>query len=303
MLPKVSQLLSLIAERDQMRAKYEHVDLADRGSLVMLDIRQPVFERTWHFHPEVELTHIISGSGERFVGASIEPFGPDDLVLLGKNTPHYWNSEGEATTDEPGSESRSKATVFQFEESLVDSFVELAPVQNLLKVKSIGGLKFEMDDQLLQAMNRARKSTGGFRLLALMELLVLLSTRPAQRLSLLDTDSSIDIKANHRISRATEYIHQNLANPNLSLPEVARAGGMSPSAFSRYFHRVTGKTLNRFIAARRIAVASKLLSETQTSITQIALEAGFGSLSSFNRQFKRLQKISPRVFRDKHQGK
>ena len=40
-----------------MRAKYEHVDLADRRSLVMLDVRLPYFERTWHFHPEVELTH------------------------------------------------------------------------------------------------------------------------------------------------------------------------------------------------------------------------------------------------------
>lgn len=285
-----------------MRAKYEHVDLAERDSLVMLDISQPTFDRTWHFHPEVELTHIISGRGERFVGASIDQFGPDDLVLLGKNTPHYWDSEDSATPAQSSSESLSEATVFQFEESLVDSFVELAAVQELLKVKSIGGLKFDMDDQVLAAINRARKSSDSLRLLALMELLVLLSIRPAQRLSLLDNDSTIDIKANHRISRATEYIHQNLADPNLSLPEVAKAAEMSPSAFSRYFHRVTGKTLNRFIAARRVAVASALLSETQTSISQIALEAGFGSLSSFNRQFKRLQNISPRAFREKHQG-
>jgi mannose-6-phosphate isomerase-like protein (cupin superfamily) len=106
-----------------MRAKYEHVDLADRGSLVMLDVAQPIFEKTWHFHPEVELTHIISGRGERFVGASIEPFEPDDLVLLGKNTPHYWNSEDVPNTDQSVTGPQSQATVFQFEESLVDSFV------------------------------------------------------------------------------------------------------------------------------------------------------------------------------------
>ena len=157
-----------------------------------------------------------------------------------------------------------------------------------------------MDDQLLQAINHARKCTGGLRVLALLELLVMLSDRPAHRLSLLDKDSSIDIKANHRISRATEYVHRNLSNPSLSLPEIAEAAEMSPSAFSRYFHQITGKTLNRFIAAKRVAVASKFLSETEESINQIAIEAGFGSLSSFNRQFKRLQNISPRAFRDKH---
>ncbi len=286
-----------------MKAKYEHVDLANQASFVMIDVDLPAFDKTWHFHPEVELTHIISGRGERFVGASIEPFGPNDLVLLGKNTPHYWNSQQEPSRTDAEAEPRAQATVFQFSESIVDPFVELAEVQNLLKLKSIGGLKFEMDDQLLQALDHAKRCTEATRLLALLELLVALSNRPAHRLSLLDSDSSIDIKANHRISRATEYIHQNLSNPDLSLPDVAKAGGMSSSAFSRYFHQVTGKTLNRFIAARRVTVASKMLAETQDSITDISMNAGFGSLSSFNRQFKRLQKISPRAFRDKHQGK
>ncbi len=290
-----------------MRAKYEHVDLADRASLVMLDLSLPVFDKTWHFHPEVELTYIIKGRGERFVGASIEPFEPGDLVLLGKNTPHYWSSE--VRCDEPAQNHRkpqpdqAQATVFQFPETIIDSYVELEFVQKLLKVHSIGGLKFDADDQIVRAINHVKSKTAGFRLLALLELLTLLGSRAYKRLSLMATDASIDIKANHRISRATEYVHRNLGNPDLSLPEVAKAGGMSPSAFSRYFHRVTGKTLNRFIAARRIEVASKLLAETQRSITEIALEAGFGSLSSFNRQFKRLQNISPRAFRDKHRKK
>jgi uncharacterized RmlC-like cupin family protein len=52
----------------------------------------PHFYNKWHFHPELELTYIIHGKGNRFVGDSIEFFDGGDLVLIGTILPHVWKN-------------------------------------------------------------------------------------------------------------------------------------------------------------------------------------------------------------------
>lgn len=45
-----------------------------------------------HFHPEYELTYIVSSNGVRYVGNQFENFRENDLVLLGSNLPHCWKN-------------------------------------------------------------------------------------------------------------------------------------------------------------------------------------------------------------------
>ena len=61
--------------------------------IVFRDVTGRALQYPWHFHPELELTHVVRGSGVRYVGDSIEQFEDDDLCLIGASTPHCWLTE------------------------------------------------------------------------------------------------------------------------------------------------------------------------------------------------------------------
>lgn len=71
-----------------MEAAFERVETASEVSWRSHVRRQKCFEFHWHFHPEHELTLITAGTGTRYVGDSIEQYGPADLVLTGPDLPH-----------------------------------------------------------------------------------------------------------------------------------------------------------------------------------------------------------------------
>jgi AraC family transcriptional regulator len=93
------------------------------------------------------------------------------------------------------------------------------------------------------------------------------------------------------------------AHERLDLARVARACGLSPFHFLRVFGLVLGVTPHQYLIRSRMRRAARLLaSATSPTITEIALEVGFGDLSNFVRTFRRAAGVSPRGFRRAAQG-
>ena len=61
---------------------------------------------------------------------------------------------------------------------------------------------------------------------------------------------------------------------------------MTVPAFCRYFKKATGSTFTKMVNEYRIVHATKLLSESPSSITDICFECGFNNFSHFNKSFK-----------------
>jgi len=72
--------------------RFEPIAPGVTSSFAVMRYTTSYFPFVWHYHPEVELTLIVRGSGLRFVGESIEPYQAGDLVLIGSNVPHTWQS-------------------------------------------------------------------------------------------------------------------------------------------------------------------------------------------------------------------
>lgn len=89
---------------------------------------------------------------------------------------------------------------------------------------------------------------------------------------------------------------------NLNLNDIADSIGFSKYHFSRLFKQYTNYTLCTYICHRRIKIAEELLEQPDLSITEVALQAGFPSISTFNRLFKQTKGCSPSEYREKNKS-
>src|SRR5262249_27711851 len=92
------------------------------------------------------------------------------------------------------------------------------------------------------------------------------------------------------------------AQQQLDLEQVAREAGLSSFHFLRLFARVIGVTPHQYLVRSRLRRAARLLADGGRSITDVALDVGFGDVSNFVRTFHRAAGVSPRRFRQAARG-
>lgn len=104
-----------------------------------------------------------------------------------------------------------------------------------------------------------------------------------------------------RLQRVIAYVDARLAEP-MSLDDLANEACLSPYHFLRLFHEAMGKPPHRYIVERRLQLAREKLTSQQGSISEIALDAGFGSQANFSRMFRKFTGITPRQYRQQSAG-
>ena len=100
------------------------------------------------------------------------------------------------------------------------------------------------------------------------------------------------------VRQAKAYIINHLPEP-MSLEGVASEVNVSPFHFCKIFKRATGMTFTDFVNRARVEKAKRMLMRPQVRITEVAYDAGFQSLSHFNRSFRRIASESPTEFRSR----
>jgi TolB-like protein/AraC-like DNA-binding protein/Tfp pilus assembly protein PilF len=88
------------------------------------------------------------------------------------------------------------------------------------------------------------------------------------------------------LSRLTEIIVDNLSNDQFGVNELAREMGMSRSNLHRKVKSATGASISRFISGVRLKKAKELLQQSTSTISEIAYETGFHSVTYFTKCFK-----------------
>jgi AraC-like DNA-binding protein len=98
------------------------------------------------------------------------------------------------------------------------------------------------------------------------------------------------------VEKIAIYIARNYSNP-ITVSNIGNVVELHPDYANTLFKKAFGKTLSEYIIEERISHAQRKLVATDKSITEIAFDCGFNSMSSFNAAFRKINCCTPREFR------
>jgi LacI family transcriptional regulator len=102
--------------------------------------------------------------------------------------------------------------------------------------------------------------------------------------------------------KALEYIHAHLDNP-LSVGDILKQLPLSRRLLEQRFRAVTGSSIYSYISHCRMEKFASLLEDSDSPISEIAIQMGVNNYGNLTRQFKAIKGCTPTEYRMKHKGK
>ncbi len=250
-----------------------------------------------HFHNCLEIGLCHSDSGVIEIGDTPMLFRAGDVTCIPRHLPH-------TTYSSPGEASRWSYIFVDPEEIFRNLWNDSAKnfespmtgiknYQYIMKKEDYPKVHFlvvSIIEELLEQKSNFQDSVRGLLLSLYIEFL---------RIHCAENPNPIPDKEKENIlmiSEALDFIHNNYMQ-SIFIEDLADICHLSVSHFRRIFHEIMGAAPLDFLNSTRINEACKLLRSTEESIITISGQVGFHSISSFNRTFTRLMRVSPREWR------
>lgn len=258
-------------------------------------------EPIYHWHDCLEISYILKGEGSYTVNGLVYKMKPKDIILFNNIEPHSWAASSNSTM-EVSSIVFDLHMICSNETNPFDSqYLQPFLHRNTNFTNKLHPKNFYTPiiyNLLLQITEEFTQRPIGYELMIkakLLEMMTYLIRHFQDNNKTSEVLEQKEIKL-LRLSEALDYVQQHYTSP-ISLTEVAGVACMNPSYFSSFFKETIGSSFVDYLTQLRIHHADQLLRTTDYKILDIALQSGFGSLSSFNRSFKKIKGISPSHFK------
>lgn len=247
---------------------------------------------TLHFHNLMELGYCREGEGTLILDERKLRYRPGMLSVIPHNYPH-------TTISDKGTLSRWEYLFFDPEQALKELYPgnQARRIQVLQRVNHNAFLLAPGADETI-----ARTTDTILELIAQkkefyqecvknqLTSLVLLIARLSPRQSIQEI-KKLDASGD-QILPALYYIEQQYMYP-IKIEELAKICNMSETNFRRVFKAATNMKPLDYINTIRVQNACGMLRSSSDSMKDIAVKAGFGTVSTFNRDFKKILGTSP----------
>ena len=281
----------------------------------------------WHWHDELEVVVIESGTAEICVGTERYLCKAGDGFFINSGVLHAcWQAEdrnGCGSAGDTGNAERAEDADSLYIEAChlhslvfhprlvggsIDSIFWQKYVQPVLADSSIKGIHFrdiqKSDNDAIQAIEQAWQSCAkkqpGYelnvrnQLSGLMNLILNRHSFPEKQ------PSEKALRDGERIKKMLQFIQENYAE-ELSVERIAKCATISESECLRCFRSMIGTTPIQYVKQFRVQRAAELLLDTELKISDIGAQCGFQEMSYFARAFRQVQGCTPGEYRRRAQ--
>ncbi|MGL5233313.1 MAG: AraC family transcriptional regulator [Empedobacter falsenii] len=253
----------------------------------------------FHRHDDTQIMWIVKGHGTLAIEQNLLNFQDGDIFYLGANQAHVFKADFKKNEKHKVHAISIFFDPYKKISGILD-LPEFGELKDFISNSEVGfqvaqDLKTEISDKI----KALQKLKGIEQILCFVEILNKLMLNKAQHIPL----SAGKNQANHisdndkRIIDAQSYIKKNFTQQKLTLNDIAEQACLTPQAFCRSFKKRTGITYIQYLNELRVQRACKLLtSSAMSSISSVAFNSGFNSLTNFNRVFRSVMKSSPKEY-------
>jgi AraC-type DNA-binding domain-containing proteins len=249
---------------------------------------------TFHEQKSWELSYVITGSGQRIIGDTIEPFFRNEIILIPPNIPHCWSFDDIDTDDSGKIENITITFSDLFLENCKLTFPELDNIinrilQNKEAISFIGDTLIQLQDLLISMKTESEieKISAFIKVLALISL-----SEDANAVG----KPVFEDKKTKRMQKILLYIMNNYQK-TITLEEMATLVDLDKSSFCIFFKKMTGKTFFSYLTEYRIESSCQMITKTNLTIAEICFASGFNDVPYYNRVFKKIKNIRPTEYR------
>lgn len=233
-----------------------------------------------HIHEAMECVYVTSGTLELGVGQELFHMEKGDFAIVFPNMIHHY---------QVFSEEISKAYYLIPALSLSGQFQEqmqkYCPKNPVIK-------EVDLHPEIPGIIRNLYKEKGENKVVAGAYIQILLA-RCMPHFELVDKKS---FAIEDMVYQTVSYIAENFRK-EITLDKMAKDLGVSKYKLSRVFSATFHKNFNQYINEQRLNYVISMLENTNQSITEICLDAGFQSQRTFNRVFQETYKMTPRDYR------
>lgn len=248
-----------------------------------------------HFHPELELIYVLQGIAIQQINERSFALSKGQMAVIGPNQRHALCSGKPEILPE--------VLVIQVRLDTLPDFNwgKSRFIQAWCSGKLLFPMALETDNSiyhdLLSLYEEYTNRNYGYREAITAYLLRLL-------VHLYRSDKAIPFSPNRTqqehdldlLADTFRLISEHYSDETLTLAQAAQVSHLSVSHFCRLFRSATDMSYHEYLNRYRLLHADPLL-QTGHTLLETALECGFGSVSSFIRNYKRYYGISPRKVR------